>query len=350
MPRLSKAKSLVLSVTSLATALALLSALLMLGLESHPAKSSQVRGNSLPIRGINLGAALEAPREGEWGVTLKSEYFQAIADAGFQSVRVPIRWSAHSLRQSPYTISPEFFARVDWVVREALSRNLSIVLNMHHYVDVYKDPDGQLPHLLALWDQIAARYRSFSPKLSFELLNEPYDQLTDERWQSMFPELLRRVRQSNPERTIIIGPGFWNSVDHLDQLHLPDDDDNLIATFHYYVPMRFTHQGASWVRGADQWKNVAWTGSPDDRKTLQSDFEKAAEWSRRNRRAIYVGEFGALQTADMDSRARWTEAVAREAEKHGFSWSYWEFCSSFGAYDLKAAAWREPLLRALIPQ
>src|SRR5262245_44877093 len=32
-------------------------------------------------RGINLGNALEAPREGEWGVILKAGYFKAIKEA-----------------------------------------------------------------------------------------------------------------------------------------------------------------------------------------------------------------------------------------------------------------------------
>ena len=51
----------------------------------------------------------------------------------------------------------------------------------------------------------------------------------------------------------------------------------------------------------------------------------------------------------MDSRVRWTAFVAREAEKHGFAWTYWEFGSKFGAYDRAAKDWREPLLKALIP-
>lgn len=51
----------------------------------------------------------------------------------------------------------------------------------------------------------------------------------------------------------------------------------------------------------------------------------------------------------MDSRVRWTSFVAREAERHGFSWAYWEFCAGFGPYDLKTNSWREPLKEALIP-
>jgi len=50
-------------------------------------------------RGINLGNALEAPKEGEWGVQLKAEYFPAIKKAGFATVRLPVRWSAHGKRR-----------------------------------------------------------------------------------------------------------------------------------------------------------------------------------------------------------------------------------------------------------
>ena len=42
-------------------------------------------------RGINLGNALEAPKEGQWGVIIKDEYFRIIREAGFDAVRIPIR-------------------------------------------------------------------------------------------------------------------------------------------------------------------------------------------------------------------------------------------------------------------
>ena len=60
-------------------------------------------------RGVNLANALEAPREGDWGVVLKEEYFDRIASAGFDSVRLPVRWSAHAEASPPYRIDPKFF-------------------------------------------------------------------------------------------------------------------------------------------------------------------------------------------------------------------------------------------------
>ena len=330
-------------VRALAVSVMLLLATLAVAAEDD----SSFQNNAALGPGVSFGNALDAPTEGAWGVTLKEQYFQTVEEAGFRSVRVPIRWSAHSAPTPPFTISPAFFSRIDWVVQQALSRHLSVVLDLHHYVDLYKDPDKQLPRLLSLWDQIGAHYRDFPRSVFFELVNEPFDQLTDDRWQEMMLQVLATVRKSNPDREIIIGPAYWNSLDHLGQLHLPETDRRLLATFHYYVPMRFTHQGASWVKGADHWKEVTWTGTADEQKTLHDGFEKAAAWARTNLRPLYLGEFGTSQNADMESRARWTRAVVREAEAHQMSWAYWDF---FAAYDAQNNTWREPLLRALIPR
>jgi endoglucanase len=49
------------------------------------------------------------------------------------------------------------------------------------------------------------------------------------------------------------------------------------------------------------------------------------------------------------SCAHWTDFVAREAERHGFAWAYWEFCSGFGVYDRETGQWKNELLTALFP-
>jgi endoglucanase len=300
-------------------------------------------------RGMNLGNALDAPSEGSWGLTLKEEYFDQIKQAGFNSVRIPIRWSTHTGPGPNFAIDPVFFRRIDWAVDQALSRGLVAVINTHHDDELYKDPDKNQARLEAIWRQIAPRYQGRSDQLVFELLNEPNGALTDEKWQALFPKLLAIVRESNPNRAVIIGPGHWNNVDALKTLKLPENDHRLIATFHYYSPFHFTHQGAEWAEGSMAWKGETWTGTPSQVEALTKDFDKAAKWGKANNRPIYVGEFGAYSAADMNSRATWTAAVAREAERLGFSWAYWEFASGFGAFDKEANRWRTPLKDALVP-
>jgi endoglucanase len=183
----------------------------------------------------------------------------------------------------------------------------------------------------------------------FELFNEPHDKFTDAKWNAAIPKLLTSVRKTNPTRPVIVGPASYNAIRALDKLQLPQEDRHLILTVHYYDPFQFTHQGASWVKGSGQWKGRKWSGTDAEQTEVRNAFAKAAAWAKAHDRPVFLGEFGAYSQADMESRARWTGCVAREAERLGFSWAYWEFCSGFGAYDPKTDTWRGPLRSALIP-
>ena len=299
-------------------------------------------------RGINIGNALEAPEEGAWGVRLKVEYFTAIKKAGFDTVRLPVRWSAHAKADAPYTIDAKFAERVDWAVDQAIANGLNIIVNVHHYDEMNIHPEENLPRLEALWRQLAARYKNSPTGVYFELLNEPHDKLTETKWNAAIPKLLAAVRETNPTRPVIVGPGRWNGISALDRLELPKDDHHLILSVHFYDPFEFTHQGARFVKGADKWKGRPWTGTDAERAAITKPLQKAAAWAKLHERPVFLGEFGVYQEADMPSRARWARFVAREAERLKFSWAYWEFCAGFGAYDPKADCWRDALKSALI--
>src|SRR5262249_29419209 len=235
------------------------------GMSAFAQDDDAFRYNRLLGRGINLGNALDGPHEGAWGVTLKADYFRLIKKAGFNSVRIPIRWSTHASTAAPYDIERDFFQRVDWAIGQALSRNLAAVINIHHYEEMNRDPIQNLPRLVELWKQIALRYRNQPKSLMFELLNEPHDQLDDERWQEVFPTLLKAIRDSNPDRIILIGPAYLNTVDKLDKIQLPPLDRRIIGTFHYYKPLQFTHQGAFWLNDSAPWRGTRWVGTPQER-------------------------------------------------------------------------------------
>lgn len=300
-------------------------------------------------RGVNLGNALEAPAEGEWGVMLREEFFPLIRAGGFDSVRIPIRWPAHAAAAAPYTIDPAFFARVDWAVEQARSVGLAVVISMHHYEEIMADPATHHDRFVALWEQIAAHYRAQPPDLYFELLNEPNAALDPPTWNAFLRDALAAVRRTNPTRTVVVGPAGWNGIDYLPRLQLPPDDRHLIVTVHYYNPFHFTHQGAEWVAGSQPWLGTTWQGTASEQVAVTLDLDRAARWAREQNRPLYLGEFGAYSKADMDSRVRWTAFVARQAEARGMSWAYWEFCAGFGVYDRASGSWNQALLRALVP-
>ena len=173
--------------------------------------------------------------------------------------------------------------------------------------------------------------------------------MTHELWNGLLSDLLKVVRESNPERMVVVGPAGWNNLSHLTRLELPTDDQRLIVTFHYYSPFPFTHQGAGWVEQGRKWKDIPWSGSDDEREAIAKAMQTAAEWAERENRPLYLGEFGSYHKADMESRRRWTRCVREEAERRGISWAYWEFGAGFGVYDPESDSYREELLNALVP-
>ena len=131
---------------------------------------------------------------------------------------------------------------------------------------------------------------------------------------------------------------------------MPRDDRNIIVTFHYYLPRKFTHQGAAFEPDSAKYVGMKWNGTDQEKRAIVRDFNIVANWAKENSRPIYLGEFGSFSKADMESRVRWTKAVADTAAEYGFSMTYWEFChTNFGIYDPKTKSWHKELLEALIP-
>src|SRR5690606_33799513 len=148
---------------------------------------------------------------------------------------LPVRWNAYASKDAPYTIEPDFFRRVDGYLDQAEKAGLNVVLNIHHYDELDRNPDAELDRFEALWRQIAGRYAGRPDSVYFELNNEPHDKLDEARWNAAIPRVLKTVRASNPTRPVIIGPPNWNGIWALPKLRLPDDP-NLIVTVHCYNP------------------------------------------------------------------------------------------------------------------
>lgn len=330
--------------------LLLLLAVTTASLHADDQKHDAYHWNSLIGRGVNLGNALDAPKEGAWGVTLEKEYFPLIARVGFDSVRIPVRWSAHASGSAPYAIDKSFLDRVDWAVEQAMSNKLVAIINIHHYDEIYASPEEQKKRFLALWKQLAEHYQDYPDTLYFEILNEPNDKLTNKLWNQFLAEALPLIRKSNPTRAIVVGPAQWNNISQLKNLELPAEDKNLIVTFHYYSPFKFTHQGASWTgEKSKAWLGTQWTGSEQEKQAITTHFNEARQWATAHDRPLYLGEFGAYSKADIASRARWTSFVRSEAERRKISWAYWEFCAGFGIYDRDSKKWKTELLNSLLP-
>ena len=306
-------------------------------------------------RGVNYGNMLEAPTEQEWGNPWQSEYPEIIADLGFNHVRIPIRWEPEerSSAVAPYTISAEWLARVKEVVDATLAEDLLAVINMHHHHELFEDAAGNKARFLAQWEQISDFFKDYPDDLLFEILNEPNGAITAEVWNEYLRDALDLIRVENPTRAVLIGTPDWGGLGGLPDLSLPDDD-NIILTIHYYNPFQFTHQGAEWLREEDQeenpadaWLGTEWQDTDLEREVIENEFSLARSMAQDGV-AIHIGEFGAYNPADDESREKWTTFLARYFEEQGWSWAYWEFSAGFGFYNPNDETYVDYLVDALL--
>jgi len=280
-------------------------------------------------------------------VRFQTEHFRLIREAGFNHVRINLHPFRDARPTASHKLSDAWLTTLDWAVEQALAVKLRLVLDFHEYEVMSRDPLGKKERFLAMWAQIAERYHDRPDEVLFEILNEPHGQLTPDLWNQFLGDALGAIRRTNPSRTVVIGSAHYNAIDQLDHLKLPDEDRRIIVTIHYYRPMEFTHQGASWTAQKNK-VGISW-GTPAEQQAVVRDFDKAQAWSRKEHRPLYLGEFGAYDKAEMSARVRYTSFVAREAEKRGWSWAYWQFDSDFIVYDIPRKQWVQPIRNALIP-
>jgi endoglucanase len=315
-------------------------------------------------RGVNLGNYLEVPPGQNWRVTVSAAEFSIMKQQGFDDVRVPIGWQHYAGPAPEFTLSPEIFARVDFVVTNALAAGLAVMINIHHFDELDEDPAGTTDEFLKIWRQIAAHYQNYPRPLAFELDNEPHDNATTPVMNPIYARAISEIRKTNPGRTIFVEPGGWGSISQLKNLVLPPDD-NVIVSVHCYDPFYFTHQGASWAGPLVKVTGIQFPGppakplvpdaslhlpkavlnwihryntlpraeNPCSPRAFTGKLKYARAWSDYYGRPIELGEFGCYTRADPKSRARFYAAFRRALDQERIGWAIWDWSAGFRYWD-----------------
>jgi aryl-phospho-beta-D-glucosidase BglC (GH1 family) len=287
-------------------------------------------------KGINLGNTLEPPRPGYWGNPFPKEYyFDMYKSAGFNCVRVPVRWDKHTSYSSPYKIQEGWLDSVETVIDWGLARDLFIVINAHHddwikqnyTIASYRD------RFDSIWSQISVRFKDKSEKLIFEILNEPHG-LTKQQNDDMHQRVLSIIRKTNPTRIVIFQGHDWGGSNDLLAAAIPDDD-YVIGSFHSYDPYLFG------LEAQGTW------GTPADVNILRDKFIEVKNWSDANNIPVFMGEFGAGSACDYNSRMKHYKIYVEFAQTYGFAYAAWDNGSmavskdGFGILDRAGKKWTE---------
>lgn len=306
--------------------------------------------------GINLNAVVDGNLHPgyERDAPLADDEIRSIAEVGFQSIRLDVCWAKHASFEAPYTIDPAFFAKVDHIVDVALDAGLAVSIDQHYYPyinmgggDENISEEDNYKRLVSFWEQIARHYKDYSDEtLFFDLLNEPNLYMGADKWNEIVAQLIKAIRPINPGRTLLVGTPNLGQSWTLNYLELPKDEWNLIVEFHYYLPHLFTHQGLGYAMAQDS-HNVPWMGTEAEKEPIIKDMNFCKRWSERNGRPLNMGEYGAINTADEDSRCRYIGFVLEEARSRGFSSHLWGYREPFMIRDEQSGEWIKPILDAM---
>jgi aryl-phospho-beta-D-glucosidase BglC (GH1 family) len=280
--------------------------------------------------GINLGNTLDPPDEGLWNNGPAMEYyFDDFKKAGFNSVRLPITWAEHIDTISPYTLNEAWLDRIEQIVDWGLKRDLVVIINSQHdsWVKRHYNEPVVRDRFDSLWSQVARRFMQKSPKLFFEIANEP-DGMSNSQVNELTRRSIAQIRKTNPTRIIIISGYTWTNTDSILEISVPSDK-YLVSTFHYFKPRKFTEaQTKKW-------------GSINDINVIKRDFDAVSQWSKKNNIPVFISEFGGSDVCDNASRKLFYTTIVKEAIAHNFNYVVWDNGIDMAVYQRRERKWTE---------
>jgi len=314
------------------------------------------------MRGVNFGgwfSQIDAIAENDPsafpGVRPHLESFLGPADFarvkawGFDHVRLPVDY--FNVFTGPELTPDETVLRLlDRAIDGLLAAGLRVILDLHKCPghdflegtaadqSFFSDP-ALRADARKVWSHLAGRYGHRAGVL-LEVLNEPVapDAAT---WNAVKDEMVAHIRRHAPKATIVVGSNRWNYVDEFAHL-TPVEDDNILYSFHYYLPLLFTHQRAPWLAG-DHFKVSrpypgAYSVPPGtrsrlpletgrwDRARMAQALEPVIQFRERFQVPVSCLEFGVYAGgADRASQLNWMRDLLSLLRDHDFGWSCWNY-------------------------
>ena len=291
--------------------------------------------------------------ETAWGnPTVTKKMIKAVKEAGFNAVRIPIRWQCHITNDKAMTISKTWLARIKEVVDWCLSYDLKVIINVHHEKwlesrPYYKYKEENCQKLALLWNNIASEFRDYDYRLSFAGHNEVHvpgfwGEPTEENlavqnaYNQTFIDMVRATGGNNEKRhlmvqTYVCNPDFGI---HDGKFIVPQDiegngNDYMSVEFHFYNPYDYCGECKYYWWG-EPYKQYG-EASPNDEKTMTDFFDKVVNtWSSQGL-GVCIGEWGVTdhyKGGDADrmheNMTYYCKTFVGEAAKRGFSTFIWD--------------------------
>jgi endoglucanase len=202
--------------------------------------------------------------------------------------------------------------------------------------------------------ELSNRYHEWpNDFLAYEILNEPIAKDAKD-WNVVLNKCIKAIRSKEPNRFIIVGSNMWQQASSFPYLEIPNDDRNLILSFHFYTPFALTHYRAYWVNNYSSYdgsinypgeivsedflkalpegsiKQILKGDFFNNKQTLRLKMEPAIAYAKEHNLQLYCGEWGAMNTLPRNVRLNWYRDIIKIFNEEGISNATWSYKADLG--------------------
>lgn len=312
---------------------------------SAPGQDGESMEISNPKGSINAETA--------WGnAVVTKKMITAVKKAGFDAVRIPIRWQCHITNEKAMSIDKAWMARVKEVVGYCLDNDMKVIINVHHEKwlegrPTYQYEEENCQKLALLWMNIASEFKDYDYRLAFAGTNEVHvrdnwgkptaeNLEVQNAYNQTFVDMVRATGGNNAKRHLIVQTYVCNpyfGIKNGDFIIPKDVEGNgnnyMSVEFHYYQPWDYAGlcKYYFWGEAYKQYGEI----SPSNEKTMTNFFDEVVNtWSNKGL-GIVIGEWGVTDhytTGNIEkiheNMTYYCKFLVSEAHKRGFSTFVWD--------------------------
>jgi len=288
-----------------------------------------------------------------------------LKDAGFDHVRLPM--DEFEFWDDAGQPLEDAWAALDRALSWCERHDLNAVVDLHiirsHYFNaaneggdagntLWKDPKEQ-EKFVQIWDQISDRIGHYAvDRVAYEFMNEAVGDDPDD-WNRLVKRVYTFMRAKEPTRTFVIGSFQFQTIDTLPKLWVPENDPNLVISFHTYDPFVVTHYRAQWTGFRDYDGPIQYPGYPypeemdlskygedlqqmilenrkyfDYRAALKR-LQPVAEFMAKHNLPLYCGEWGCYLAVPRDMRLAYYRDWIHAFETLNMAQAIWDYKGGF---------------------
>ena len=312
-------------------------------------------------RGVNVSHWLsQSKKQGEERAKyiIKAD-FDTIASIGFDFVRIPVDevqlWDSLGNREN------EAFYLLHNAISWALENNLRVIVDLHiirshNFIassnSLWTD-EAEQQKLIDIWMKLSKELIDYpNDMVAYEILNEAVAD-NPEDWNKLLTKVIKEIRKKEPERKIVVGSNRWQIPDTFPDLKVPENDPNIILSFHFYSPLALTHHKAPWTQIAEYAGPVNYPGQIVDtanysglseatvdfmkkyangyydKDVLEKMMSPAIKIAKEKNLPLLCGEFGIYPTIPEDVMLRWYKDMCDIFNKNNIAYCHWCYKGDF---------------------